>query len=395
MRIGIAGPVSLRMLRPLFAPQTEIPDTWEFPLIADLAERFHSRGHDIVVFALSSSVSKTKLLVGDRIQAYICPLRRGRQQMLDFWRGERRVLADAMRASKCEVIHAHWAYEFGAAALDSGIPHVITAHDNPFAVLRFARHPYWIEKPLLACSVLKKAKCVTAVSPYVADSLGNFLRPRQDILVVCNGVDGAVFELYKKRRDHESSRRLVFASVLSNFGVLKNSKTLIRAFNLLRDQFGDQVELWMFGEGHEEYGVAAAWASKRSLHSGICFKGYIPSSDLLPLLARNVDVFVHPSLEEACSMAVIEAMAMGLPVIGGKSSGGVPWLLSQGKAGMLVDVTSPASIAMAMGELADGISLRTNLAAAGRQLASVRYRIDSAVDSYENILLSTCADRTK
>ncbi len=44
----------------------------------------------------------------------------------------------------------------------------------------------------------------------------------------------------------------------------------------------------------------------------------------LTTLAESVDVLVHPSLEESQCMAVIEAMAMGLPVIAGKFSGAIP-----------------------------------------------------------------------
>ena len=177
MRIGIAGPISMKMLRPLFPPGTEFPTTLEFPLIAILAEQFHRRGHEIVVFALSRLISQMQVYYGDRIHVYVCPMRRPRWQMLDFWRGERVALRDAMRMSNCDVIHAHWTYEFGAAAIESGVPHVVTAHDNPMAVLRYARHPFWLEKPFLACPVLRKAQHVTAVSQYVADSLHQFLRP--------------------------------------------------------------------------------------------------------------------------------------------------------------------------------------------------------------------------
>jgi len=38
--------------------------------------------------------------------------------MLDFFGQERRLLADAMQQSGCDVIHSHWTYEFGAAAVE-------------------------------------------------------------------------------------------------------------------------------------------------------------------------------------------------------------------------------------------------------------------------------------
>ena len=64
-------------------------------------------------------------------------------------------------------------------------------------VLRFARHPYWIEKRLLACLVLRKARCVTAVSPYTAAALRSFVRPPRGIVVIPNGVTQDTFDLFK------------------------------------------------------------------------------------------------------------------------------------------------------------------------------------------------------
>jgi glycosyltransferase involved in cell wall biosynthesis len=43
-------------------------------------------------------------------------------------------------------------------------------------------------------------------------------------------------------------------------------------------------------------------------------------------------------------MAVIEAMALGLPVVAGLNSGGVPWVLDEGRAGFLTDVRKPEKI---------------------------------------------------
>src|ERR1041384_530363 len=155
MRIGIAGPIALSSLKSLFPQNAKLQAIPGHPLIHTLAERLHQRGHDIVLFTLSPSVTKTHFVRGNRIQAYICPVRRPRWQMLDFFSRERREVRNAIRQSRCDVVHGHWTYEFGAAAVDSGVPHVVTAHDDPRVVLRFARHPYWLVKPLLAFSVLR------------------------------------------------------------------------------------------------------------------------------------------------------------------------------------------------------------------------------------------------
>ena len=44
-------------------------------------------------------------------------------------------------------------------------------------------------------------------------------------------------------------------------------------------------------------------------------------------------------------MTVLEAMALGLPVVGGIGSGAVPWVFDEGRSGFLTNVSSPEQIA--------------------------------------------------
>lgn len=390
MKIGIAGPVTLSMLQDLFPSGTPLPPVYSFPLIALLARKLRERGYEIAVFALSSEVRETQFFRGDRIEAYVCPQRRPRWQMADFFRGERRALARAMSDSRCDVIHAHWTYEFGAAAIESKLPHVITAHDNPFAVLRFARHPYWFERPLLGFPVIRKAKHITAVSPYVAASLCR-IRRRNDIPVIGNGVPAGIFELHSRRK--KADGRIVFAAVLNFWNGLKNGRHLVEAFHKVHAR-RSRIQLRLFGFEYGPQGPAAEWTRARGVDSGIEFCGTFAHHYLLQTLAEQVDILVHPSLEEAHSMAVIEAMAMGLPVIGGEHSGGMPWTLGYGRAGMLVDVRSPEAIAQGMQTLAEDRQLRDALAMEGRRLALSEYFIDRTVDRYLHFLTAAVQGAT-
>jgi glycosyltransferase involved in cell wall biosynthesis len=242
------------------------------------------------------------------------------------------------------------------------------------------------ERPWLAWGVLRKAQRVTAVSPYVAESLHRFPWPQRDIAVVCNGVPQAVFDLYAKRHIWPRSNKLVFASVLNGWRGRKNGQELIKAFSLVREVLGEGVELWMFGEGHQQDGPAHAWAAERLLDQGIHFGGTLPYGDLLDRLTREVDVLVHPALEESFGMVLAEAMAIGLPVVAGRNSGATAWVLADGEAGMLVDVNSPPSIAAGLRTVAEDARLRARLASAGRERALKEYHIDLTVTRYEEIL---------
>ena len=393
MRIGIAGPIDLQTLKPLFTPGTSFPHTYSFPLIATIAAEFHKRGHEITIFALSSDVRQTEKYSGDRIQVFICPKRRPRFEMMDFFKSERHVLCRAMQEAACDVIHAHWTYEFASAAIASQLPHVVTAHDIPMVVLRYARHPYWLIKPLLAWKVLRKAKAVTAVSPYLAKSLSTFLRPQKDIKVVGNGVTSQVFELRSSRPHPDDEDKIVFASVLNGWAGRKNGQKLVEAFALLRTHLGEKIELIMMGHGHEEQGPGAGWARRRGLATGIHFAGPVSQDIVLQKLAAEVDILVHPSLEETFGMVIIEAMALGIPVIGGKASGAVPWVLAEGEAGVLADVSSAHRLADAMYMLATDQRMRFELASKAQSLAQQKYSMNAVIDQYEKLLHAASMDQ--
>jgi glycosyltransferase involved in cell wall biosynthesis len=220
----------------------------------------------------------------------------------------------------------------------------------------------------------------------VSQALRRFVKPELEIMVIPNGVTSEVFALYEESRPRPQGGVFRFASVLTGWSPRKNGARLIEAFGVLRKEFGERVELSMFGEGHELGGPAQQWARHRQLEKGVEFVGSQPYGTLITRLAGSADVLVHPSREEAHCMAVTEAMAMAIPVIGGMNSGGIPWALAYGKAGILVDVESPASIASGMRTLLEDSSLRSLLAQAARQKALDEYRLEGVAARYENVL---------
>ncbi len=386
MKIGVAGPIDLTLLRDLLAADCDLPRAYSFPLIAHITRSLYRRGHEIVVFALSMDVTQTRRIDGERITVYVCPQRRSPVQMLDFLRVERHGLLAAMRDSGCSIIHAHWTYEFASAALKSGLPCVVTAHDVPSVVMRYARHPYWLEKPLLAFNVLRKAKCITAVSPYAADAIRGWVKSAPQVIVVPNGVTEDIFELHATRKPRRADAPFHFAAVLNDWYGRKNGTALLEAFAILRRQFGERVRLSMFGDEHQPEGAAHQWARQHRLAEGVEFLGSLPYPVLMKRLAQTVDVLVHPALEESFCMVAAEAMAMGVPVIGGLHSGGITWVLDNGRAGLLVDVTSPKEIAQGMRTMIEDERLRDELARAGRERALKEFQLDNVAQQYEDVL---------
>ncbi|MFD1952567.1 glycosyltransferase family 4 protein [Sphingomonas arantia] len=147
---------------------------------------------------------------------------------------------------------------------------------------------------------------------------------------------------------------------------------LVRAFALLaRDGAGDgqarrRVRLDLVGDG-ELFDTIAALVRLEGLEAQVVLHGRLPIEAYVDLLTRT-DVFVTPSLRECGGMAMMEAMATGLPVIG------VDWAGAAQYAGpdcaLLIDPASEDALveglAAAMRALADDAPLRRRLGAAAR-----------------------------
>ena len=77
---------------------------------------------------------------------------------------------------------------------------------------------------------------------------------------------------------------------------------------------------------------------------------------------------------------------MGIPVIGGLHRGGIPWALAFGRAGLLVDVASPAGIAQGMRRMLQDAELRSALAQSGHEWALNEFRLEEVARRYERAL---------
>ena len=93
-----------------------------------------------------------------------------------------------------------------------------------------------------------------------------------------------------------------------------------------------------------------------------------------------MDVFLHTSIEESFGMVLVEAMAMGIPVIAGKSSGGPQWILNEG-GGLLVDITNIDDVKNALQSLLE-TDRYNKLSLKARDVAVSRFGKDKVVGQY-------------
>ena len=99
---------------------------------------------------------------------------------------------------------------------------------------------------------------------------------------------------------------------------------------------------------------------------------------------RASDVFAFPSLMEAFPNAVMEAMAMALPVVA-TNVGGIPELVTDGHNGRLVAPGDPAALARALNEVLDSPATAAALGSAAADTVRERYSFERMTRTFEQL----------
>ncbi len=198
---------------------------------------------------------------------------------------------------------------------------------------------------ILARELYPRADKVVAVSQAVERSLRSVLGlPEGDIVVIPNPVvDDRIERLAKAKADHEWLN-LQNEEVILGMGRLVSHKdfaTLIQAFGLLLEK--RQARLLILGEGPSRSGLEAL-VRGRDLADRVSLPGFVPNPYAYLARAR---LFAQSSISESFGISLVEAMALGLPVVS-TMSGGPEEILAGGRFGKLVGVQDIEGFATAM-----------------------------------------------
>jgi len=175
----------------------------------------------------------------------------------------------------------------------------------------------------------------------------------------------------------------------------KDIPTLLAAYQLVANHASDArhpgrlepspaaragVRLLIAGDGPLRDSLQAQ-AARLGLTASLDFLG---ARRDVPELLQAADAFVMTSITEGQPMALVEAMAAGLPCIG-TQVGGIPGLLEDG-AGIVVPARDPAATAAEMMRLAGDLSLRTSLAHRAREKVASGHSLSQSTRQYLQLL---------
>lgn len=150
---------------------------------------------------------------------------------------------------------------------------------------------------------------------------------------------------------------------LGRIGARKGAFDLIRAFAQLPAECRDRAQLMLAGDG--EVQGAIALVNQLGLSQQITLMGWLSAAECKQLLSTS-HLFALPSYNEGLPMAVIEAMAWGLPVIS-TPVGGIPELISHQKTGYLVEPGDIDSLAKSMQFLIENAGVRESVGQKARE----------------------------
>lgn len=107
--------------------------------------------------------------------------------------------------------------------------------------------------------------------------------------------------------------------VIAFVGRLYYMKGVVHAIKaveaLLRNSNAKDVELWVFGKGSLESWVRSYIKRVKELKDRVRLFGFVKREKLMIVLAKYVNVLLHPSLYEGAPLAIIEACTLGIPVV--------------------------------------------------------------------------------
>jgi glycosyltransferase involved in cell wall biosynthesis len=286
------------------------------------------------------------------------------------------LLSRLLRLPRRSLIHLHIARAFVpemvyAAHLLRRIPYVAHLHLDigPSGRAGFMLHVY---KPLILGRVLRSAAVVVVFTDEqrsdVASRYG--INPAR-IRVIPNGVDEN-FRYSEPRLPHPRPR-LLFVGRLT---VQKNLPLLFHALDGISDGF----ETTLVGEGELQDELKA---TVNDLHlRNVRFYGRADGAELRELY-RNADVFVLPSEREGMPLVLLEALAMGLPVVATDIPGNRE-IIFHGQNGALTPLGNPSALRQALLNITGDPDTYRRMSEVSRRLAE-KYSWETAITEFEQL----------
>ncbi|MFX1554823.1 MAG: glycosyltransferase family 4 protein [Promethearchaeota archaeon] len=285
------------------------------------------------------------------------------------------------KSLESDLIHAH-GFGFFPTDLSAWVckirnkPLIITLHGfhpdylafmkNITAVQEMHLMPYFKATALRSLTI---ADAIIALTPHEKDILRTYYHVSEEkITIIPNGID---FQSYLRTHNKTAFKKRfnLKENVILFVGAIRQEKGLhylLHAIPSILKEF-PQTSFVFIGKDWGFKKTLLQEGKRIGVVTSIHFLGSVKTSLLREALGC-CDVFVNPSAYESFGISLLEAMASGKPTVA-TNVGGIPYIVRNGKTGIIVKHGDSESLATAIKELLGSAELRTQMGEKGLQLA--------------------------
>lgn len=295
-------------------------------------------------------------------------------------------MASVIRDARPDIVHAHIANQYAAAAQKTGVPWVLTAHGVRH--LEMALRPGWINRyrewnaHREEFRLMAAARHLISISPFINSVFKDTLNA--EVSLIDNPVNEVFFEV---RRSPTPGQILYVGRLIPR----KDLITLLRAFAQVLKIMPD-ARLRLAGEGVsgiEPTGYPMelmAFIRSSGMEDAVQFLGQLDEASLLREYER-CSVMAVSSVLETAPMVILQAMAASVPVVS-TDVGGIRWLVDNGNSGALVAAGDWKSLAGHLSQVLADPALASTMGENASRIATERFRAKDIATKTRKIYLS-------
>jgi glycosyltransferase involved in cell wall biosynthesis len=299
-----------------------------------------------------------------------------------------RAVRRRLKAIQPDIVHGQGTErDCALSAVFCGYPNLLTVHGNMRRLAQVTKaraFSYWWLAARLEAFALPRTRGVVCLTRHTQAAVS---RLAKRTWVLPNAVHPAFFEVSAQPSPGAQRRILCVGNVCA----LKNQNAFIRALDGLADKGGFKAVFLGRAQRGEAYAdeffrlvQARPWCTWEGFADREKLKGWY----------RDASVLALPSLEDNCPMAVLEAMAAGVPVVAARV-GGVPDLVEDGKTGFLCEPLDGPSMRRAVEKVLTAPAVAVQVARQAKERARERFHPEVIarrhVEIYREVLMGPAA----
>jgi len=310
----------------------------------------------------------------DGVETINLPVGRSRSRAYFRHLGKVKKLVNKLRP---DLIHAHYATGFGLWGYYSKFhPYLLSVWGSD--IISF---PDNFIKRIFLGKILTSADLITATSNYLKKHTVR-LYPQLESKISIIPFGAEIPDAIADRKSDDIVRLVYIKKHEKIYGpdvLLAAMQKIIRIKPNTRLTLAGQGSMTAELRGQSE---------QLGIEDNVDFCGFI-NPDKMSSFLSQYDIMVMPSLQESFGVAVLEASAVGLPVVS-SDIGGIPEVLISGKTGILVPPGNSDDLSQAIIRLADNAELRKTMGQAGRKMVADKFRwevcLDKMAELYERLV---------